>query len=80
MKRYDETDRQVLRDQEQALRDEAALQQAQASAPVYYGTAWGPGYGWYGPGWYAPAWYGPAWGGWYGGRRSGVYIGGSWGW
>lgn len=80
MERYNATDRQVLRDQEQAIRDEAALAQAEASAPVYYGSTWGPAYGWYGPGWYAPAWYGPAWGGGWYGRRSGVYIGGSWGW
>lgn len=58
--RYDAIDRRALHDQEQAIREDAAIRQAQAVAaaapPVVYST-WGyPAYGWGYPGWGYPGW------------------------
>ncbi|MGI4858021.1 MAG: hypothetical protein ACRYHA_14130 [Janthinobacterium lividum] len=82
-RRYDQIDRQALQDSENAIRADAAARAASAMAAqssLYYGVGYG-GYGWGGPAYYGYGW-GPGWygrGRW-GGPRSGVFIGQSWGW
>lgn len=68
-KRYDEVDKQALREQ-QAVRsaeqraDFEARRRVDPSWNFYYGYGWPYwGWGWYGPGrWYPRAYWGPRWG------------------
>ncbi|MGI4855916.1 MAG: hypothetical protein ACRYHA_03120 [Janthinobacterium lividum] len=88
-RRYNQIDRQALKDSESAIRADETARALAAQSSVSLGYGYG-GYGWGGPAYYGPGWYG-GWygGGWYGrggygrgwgGPRSGVFIGQSWGW
>lgn len=79
--RYDEIDRQALREQDQGMREEAiartvVVEPAYAAYPAWYGPAYYAGPGWYGP----CCWGGGGWVHGWGGRHSGWSVGYGFGW